>query len=165
MASVALRFIPPNARDLLRLHVWESPTQGGVFTKIDTTTEIGVYPTWIDSYTTALATSKSDWFSIQWEDAKGALSELTAPMKGDTSSLVGILVDRMLLRDPTLNEIIAAEEAEAVISGYFNVLDPYSIDAATVSPKILSGLTNLALARAYLTSLITSSQSADKFTA
>src|SRR4051812_16563322 len=127
MASVALRFTPPNARNLVRLHIWESDTQAGVYNEIDSTNVIGVYPTWIDSYTTALAGSVSHWFSIQWEDSKGAFSDLSAPMKGDSTSLVGILVERMLLRDPTLNEIIASEEAEAVISGYYNVLDPYSI--------------------------------------
>jgi hypothetical protein len=71
----------------------------------------------------------------------------------------------MLLRDPTLNENIAVQEAEAAISEYYGVDDPYSIDPSTVSPSVMSGLTNLALARCYLYQMISTSQSGDKWIA
>jgi hypothetical protein len=80
------------------------------------------------------------------------------PVQGGTSSVVAQVVDRMMLRDPTLNENIAVQEAEAVISFYFNVLDPYTVDPATVTPSQLSGLTMLALARCYVVNMLTVGQ-------
>lgn len=159
MASVRLTFLPPEGEGITKLHVFESPTATGIFNEIDVTSAVGTYPNYIDHYTTILASSPVYWFAILWEDAGGAKSDLSAPMQGGTSSLPGILVSRMLLRDQTLDELVAAQEAEAAISDYYNTLDPYSIDPLLVSPKIISGLTNLALARSYITAQITSSAS------
>ena len=166
MASVALRFSPPNAENVTKLHIWEASTADGPFTEIEVVTSVGSYPDYIDNYTTDLAASITDYFAIQWEDSKGAKSDLSAPMKGNTTSLVGVVVERMMLRDPALTEIIAVQEAEAAVADYYHTIDVYSIDASLVSPKVISGLTNLALARSYITAQITNSATAgSKWTA
>jgi hypothetical protein len=158
MASVFLDFIAPNGTpDLTKLHIFESPSKDGAYTLIETVTAIGTQGNYISSYTTDDATSATDWFVIQWEDSKGAKTPFSAAVQGGTRSLVSEIVARMLLRDSALNEAIAVQEAEAAVSDYFNILDPYSIDPSTVSPRILSGLMNLALARTYISRVITTS--------
>ena len=165
MASVPLRFTPPEIEDVVELKIWESPTQGGTYTEIDSVTPVGSYPDYISHYTTQNATSKFYWFAISWVDSKGAETDLSQPMQGGEETLVGKIVTRVMQRDPTVSVNIATQEAEAAISKYFNVVDPFSIDPATVSPSILSGLTNLTLVRSYLTRIITSSGSSSKWTA
>lgn len=157
---VFIDFIAPNEMpNLVKLHIFEAAAKTGPFTEIETLTSIGVQGSYISSYTTALATSKTDWFAIQWEDDKGALTPMSAAVQGGIRSLVAEITSRIMLRDSSVNEEVAVQEAEAVVADYFGVLDPYSVDPATVSPKIKSGLSNLALARSYITKAITSSQS------
>lgn len=165
MAVVTLDFLPPLEDDVVALRIEESPTAGGVFTEILRTTAVGTAPNWITKYTTSAATDPAYWFRIRWELASGQLTPYSEAIQGGTTTLVAMLVDRMLLRDPTLNENIAAQEAESAISTYFGVDDPFSIDPSTVSPKVLSGLTLLALAYSYLFVTVVSSGSTQKFTA
>lgn len=165
MASVRIDFIRPSDPGLVKLHIYEAATKDGPFAEIETVTAIGTYPDYISYYTTTMATAIDYWFEIEWEDASGARTPRSIPVQGGTSSLVAQIVNRMLLRDPVLDETVAAQEAEAAISTYYNTLDPYSIDPTNVSPKILSGLTNLALVRSYMTVVITSTGSASKWTA
>lgn len=166
MAVVPLKFIPPVEDNIVALRIYEAATKDGPFNQIERTTAIGTAPNYIDEYETTLAASGTDWFTIAWEDDKGFTSPLSQPVQGGTDTLVGILVARIMLRDSTINEIIAAQEAEAAISEYFGVDDPFSISAASVSPRILSGLTSLALARSYITKAITSTTTANaKWTA
>lgn len=162
MASVPLKFIPPDEPGWTTLHILESPTQLGTYTEIESVPS-GT-PNYIDSYTTDQATAVDNWFAIFWTDAKGAKTETSAGVQGGTETLVGVLVQRMLLRDPTINENIAAQEAEAAISSYFVVDDPSTIDASTVNPKILQGLTLLAMAWGYTVTQATSG-TVQKFTA
>src|SRR5215831_20111161 len=133
--SVSLEFIPPDEPDLKALHVYESPTSTGTFNSIDSTASIGAYPNWITRYTTALATAITDWFAIAWENTAGVVGELSAPLQGGSTTLVSELVNRVLLRDPTLNHIIVGQEAETAIAEYYNVSNPYSIDMSTVTPR------------------------------
>lgn len=163
MASAPLSFLPPTDEDIVALRIHEAPTVDGPFVQIERTTAVGTYPNYIDHYTTALAASASNWFSIQWEDSKGALSDLSVAVKGGTETLVHRVTSRVLLRDGTLNEVVVSQEAEAVIQDYFG-LDPYSIDPTTVSYSILSGLVMLTMARSYLMVLYASG-SGMKFTA
>lgn len=163
--SLTLDFQPPQEPGITKLHVYEAPSPNATFNQIDETTDIGVYPNYITRYTTALATSRSDFFAIAWSTVGGELSEMSAPVQGGTITLVGMIVNRMQLRDTSLNEIIATQEAEAAISDYYSVLDPYTIDPSAVSPRILSGLTNYALARSYMATLVTSGTSANKWAA
>lgn len=159
MASVSLRFVPPDIEDLVSLHILESSSPSGPFTDIQTVTTIGTYPAYIDHYTTTLATSALDWFAIQWEDAGGVLTEVSAAIQGGTESLVWRIVSRARQRDPGINESVVAQEAEAAIETYFGV-DPYTIDPDTVSYRVLSGLTYLSLARALAVSITTASAAA-----
>lgn len=153
--SVYLDFIPPNQiPNLAKLHIFESADQNGTFDEIEVVTPVGSTGNYITSYTTDKATSASNWFTIQWEDDKGALTDMSDPVQGGTRTLVYEIVQRVLLREPNLSEEIVVQEAEAAISDYYGVIDPYSIDPSTVSPKILSGLTNLTLARTYISRTI-----------
>lgn len=164
MASVRLDFVRPEIQGLVKLHIYEAAVKEGPFDSIEEVAAIGAYPNYISYYTTNLAASADDWFTIAWEDDKGALTPMSVPVQGGTTSVIAQLVNRMLLRDPSLNETIAAQEAEAAVSWYFNVADPYTIDPATITARVMSGLTNLALARSYMTRAITSSQ-ANKWSA
>jgi hypothetical protein len=157
MATVTLDFIPPYDPDIVALHIYEASAKDGPFSEIERATAVGTYPNYITRYVSTLAINSADWFTIAWENAAGEISPTSSAVQGGTSTLVGIIVQRMLLRDSSLDEAIAAQEAEAAISDYFVVVDTSTIDPTTVSPKVLSGLTNLALARTYITKQITSS--------
>jgi hypothetical protein len=153
--SVYLNFTRPIEPDIARMRIYEAPVKAGPFNVIEEVTAVGTYPNYISDYTTNAAVSVADWFAIQWVNLKGAESDLSAPIQGNTTSLIGEIVQRVLLRDSSLDEVIATQEAEAVVAEYFNVVDPYSV-LPTVSPKILRGLTNMTLVRTYLSSIITS---------
>lgn len=155
---LTLDFQPPAEPDIIALRVYEAASPNGVFSQIDRTTAVGSYPNYITRYVTPSANVRTDYFAIAWENSAGEVSEMSAPVQGGTTTLVSQIMNRMMLRDPSLNEIIATQEAEAAISDYYGVVDPFTVDPSTVSPKILSGLTNLALARSYMTTLVTSSQ-------
>lgn len=160
-----LRFLAPQDENIVALRIYESPTQTGTFTMIERVTSVGTYPDYIDRYTTTLATSLSDWFAIAWEDSDGVLGDMSIPIQGGNDTLVFLLVDRVKLRDASLDERIVAQEAEAAISDYYNVINPFDIDPSSVSPKIMSGLTMLTLARAMLTRLFTTATTANKWAA
>jgi hypothetical protein len=156
MASVRLDFVPPDSPDITKLHIFEAPTKDGIFSQIEEVTSIGSYPNYISYYTTTVAANVSDWFAIQWEDSFGALSDISEPIQGGTTTLVNDIIRRVMLRDPLANEIIAQQEAEAVIENVFGVTDAYSVDQTIVTAKQKSGITFLTLARTYLSSIITS---------
>lgn len=165
MASVPLRFTPPEIEDVVSMKVYESPTMGGTYLEIEEVTGVGTFPGYISHYTTDQATSRNYWFAISWVDSKGAESDLSAPIQGGEETLVGKIVTRVMQRDVSVSVNIATQEAEAAISKYFNVLDAFSVDPATVSPSVLSGLVNLTLVRSYLTRIITASGSSSKWVA
>lgn len=150
MASVRIDFVRPTDPELVALRIWEAAGKDDVYAEIERVDAIGTYPNYISFYTTDQATSTIGWFRIQWEDSKGAVSELSEPRQGGADNLVAQIVERMLLRDPSINEAIAVQEAEAVISWYFNTSDPYSIEVSSVSPNVMSGLTLYAMARCYI---------------
>ena len=153
MATVRIDFVQPSDPDLIALRIHESSEKEGVYAEIERVTPIGTYPNYISYYTTDQATSAVGWFRIQWEDSKGALSELSAPWQGGTDSVVGAVVRRVLLRDPSIDEAIATQEAEAVICCYYGVDDPYSITEMP-NPAVLHGLTLLTMASCYVTDLL-----------
>jgi len=156
MPSVTLEFIPPDEPDLLALHVYESDASDGTFLEIDVTQAIGVYPHYITRFTTTHATAISDWFAIAWENTANVTGELSAPMQGGSTTLVSEIVNRVMLRDPTLNPIIVGQEAEVAVCEYYGVNDPYSINPDDVPPKIMSGLTYYTMARCYIVTATTS---------
>lgn len=164
MAAVHLEFQPPDTDDIATLHVEEAPAATGTFAEVQTF-PAGTFPNYIHEVDVTAATSATDWFRIRWETTAGGFTEYSNPIQGGTTTIVAKVTDRVLLRDPTVNAIIAGQEAEAAVAEYFNVDDPYSIDVAKATPKVLSGLTLLALARSYTLRLITSSGHANKWTA
>lgn len=165
MATVPLKFLAPQDDNIAALRIYEAPSKDGSFVMIERVTAVGTYPNYIDEYETTLATNANDWFAIAWEDAGGALGDMSIPVQGGTNTLVQLLVDRVKLRDASLDERVVAQEAEAAISKFFNVMNPFDIDPATVSPKVMSGLTMLTLARAMLTRLFTTATTANKWQA
>lgn len=148
--SVHLDFIPPNVPDLASLKIYEAAAKTGPWTVIETVTAIGSQGSYISEYTTANATSLTDWFSIEWIDSKGASYGQSQGVQGGVESLVSEIVDRVMLRDPTLNEQVVGQEAEAVVEQYYNVTDPLSLLASDATAQELSGLTLLVLVRSKL---------------
>ena len=161
-AVVYLKFIPPAEPGWDQIHIFESPVKEGPYTEIYAAASGD--PNYIDTITITNATAADYWFAVQWSNAAGARTDLSAGVQGGTETLVGILVQRILLRDPSINENIAAQEAEAAISYFYGVDDPSVVDPATVNPKILQGLTLLALAWSYVFTTATSGN-VQKFTA
>ena len=149
MPSVHLEFIAPDNPDLTTLKIYEAPVAEGPFSLIETVTAIGTAPNYITEYTTMLAGSVSDWFAIEWLDSKGASSDLSQPVQGDTQTALGVVVDRVMLRDPTLDREIVAQEAEAAL--YQMGIDPYG-PADQMTPVQIRGFTNMTLAMCYLVS-------------
>jgi len=162
VASVRLNFSPPIEPNITKLHILESTSQTGTFSEIEVVTGIGTYPSYISYYTTNLATAATNWFRIQWEDNKGALSDLSEAVQGGTESYVGELTEWVLLRDSTINENVATQEVEAALFQVFGTTTPDTLD-----PDQKSGITMLAMARCYLTKLGASSSTgtANKWTA
>lgn len=163
MATIAIDFTPPDIPGVAALRIYEAPTKEGSYVQIERTTAVGVFPTYISRYTSVLATSSTDWFRIAWEDEAGDVSLMSAPVQGGTSSLVAILVNRVMLRDPTLSEQVVAQVAEAVVSKVMQTTDPYDV-TLTATYEQLEGMTLMILARGNM-HMIMSSQSSDSYTA
>jgi hypothetical protein len=156
MFKVTLHFLPPGDDDIVKLHVMESPTKDGVFAEVDTTEEIGTYPNYISHYTTALANTEDDWFSIVWENAAGDVSDLLTPIKGGTETLLSRIVRRVIERDPAVSPNIAAQESEVVI---YETLGSLDVPVEEVTPPQMSGMTYLTLARVYISDIVQTTQS------
>lgn len=157
--DVHLNFLPPTVPDLTKLRIFESPTINGIYNEIEVVTAIGSYPEYITRYTTASALAADDWFRIQWEDSKGAKTDMSEPWKGGTESLVSQITEMVLLRDPGINENVAAQEAAAVIEKTFKVTDPMSLYANHGTHTQRIGLVYMVMARSYITDVIRSAQS------
>jgi len=147
---IHLDFIPPAQPDLLTLKIYEAAVKAGPYTLIETVTPVGTEGNYITEYTTTNATSLTNWFAIEWTDSKGASFGMSQGVQGGVESLVSEIVDRVMLRDPTVNENVVAQEAEAVVEQYFGTTDPLSILVADASAAIISGLTLLVLVRSKL---------------
>lgn len=162
MPSVFLSFIPPDREGFVKLHIYEASSAdvNVAAQEIEVVTPVGTWPDYITEYSTSNALSPSHWFSIQWEDDKGVLSDMSDRLQGNSETLVGIITDRVMLRDPAFNRTVVAQEAEAAICTYFNVTDPFSIDPSIVSPKVISGLTYLTMARSYIARIFSTSTAA-----
>lgn len=160
MAEVRLDFVKPEIPDLAHLHIYESASVTGPFNPIEQVDAIGTYPNYITYYTTQNAGAVNHFFTIEWEDSKGALFGMSAPVQGNVRTLIGEIVQRVLLRDSTLNEQIVTQEALAVIEQYFNA-DPLSINLASVSYQVQSGLTLMTMVRAYIFASSISSDTSD----
>jgi hypothetical protein len=154
MAAVHLEFLPPDEDNIISLRVEEASSMLGVYTE-KATIPAGTYPNYIRDADVTGVTSGNDWFRIRWADSNGNFTPYSAPIQGGTITIVAQVMDRTILRDPLINPLVAGQEAEAAVSQYFMVDDPYSVPSSEATPKILSGLTLLTLARAYTLRLIT----------
>lgn len=153
--SVFLDFVPPNDNpDLAKLLIYEGPTKEGPFTLIETVDApaIGVYPNYISHYTTNLATALDNWFTIRWQDVKGALTPYADAIQGGTRSVVSEIVSRVLTSSPTTNEQAAAQEAAGVVEEIFGMVNP---DPTLVKQRQYSGMTLLTLARVRFREMLT----------
>jgi hypothetical protein len=148
--SVRLRFVAPPVEDLTTLQVYEGPTALGPFTLIDSVSPIGTFPDYIDFYTTENAFSDTDWFAINWLDSLGADTGMSRAFQGGTTTLVARVTERVLQRDPTLDDAIVVQEAEAVICQWMGTSDPYDT-SLTATYRQLNGLTYLVMVRAMVT--------------
>jgi hypothetical protein len=164
MAAVYLEFLPPAEENISELHVEEAPAVDGPFSEVQSF-PAGAYPNYIRSVDVTNATNPLDWFRVRWEDAAGNFTDYSSPIKGGTTTIVAQVADRVILRDSSVNPLIAGQEAEAAVQEYFGVADPYTIDPAEGTPKVLSGLTLLTLARAYTLRLIQRAETGQKWAA
>jgi hypothetical protein len=150
MASVHLKFSAPAREDLILLRIFEAPTAAGPFDvpieEVDLAAEGAVYPDYISEYTTDLAVSTTNYFTVQFEDDKGALTDMSNPVQGGTGTFVGEIMDLVKERDHTLDEQTVRQEAEFAIETYFGI-DPYTVVSATTSYRIRIGLARLVQAR------------------
>lgn len=152
MPSVHLSFVPPDMTNLTTLFVLEAPAESGPYAVIETVNEIGAYPNYITSHSCTTALDVNDWFMIQWVDHEGVLSDFSTPLKGNTESLVGDIVQRVLQRDRELSINVVQQEAEAAIQNYLGeTTDPYDPTlSADLSYVKLNGLVYLTMARSYM---------------
>jgi hypothetical protein len=140
MASVRLDFIPPQEQGVVKLEIWESPDKDGTYSKIEDVTEVGSYPDYITYFTTDNATAGNYWFRIRWQDSGGAYSDFSEPVQGGQTSLVKVLVDRTLLRNPMLDERVVAQTAEFIIQIVMGTDNPYDPELKP-TPAQLEGMT------------------------
>jgi hypothetical protein len=152
---VRLDFVPPSQTGIVALIIEEASAKDGPFTQIERTTAVGLYPNYITYYTTTVALDAQDWFRIRWEDQDGIFSAYSEPLKGGTKTLVQEIVDRVLLREPALDERIVTQEAQAVVAEVMGTDDPNSILVEEATPVQLRGMTNLTLARSLVASYFT----------
>lgn len=161
MAKVFLDFVPPNdVPDLTTLHIYEGATPDGPFNEIEAVTPVGEMGGYLSYYSTIVATDANNWFTIKWENIAGVFTDYAEAIQGGTRTVLSDLISRVLLRNPSMNEQIVAEEAEAVIEGLYHTPDPLP---SLVTAKYMSGMTLLVLARVQLMSL--TAQKASQWTA
>lgn len=154
--AVYLDFTPPNdIPDITTLHILEAVTPDGPFAEIDSVVGVGEQGSYLSNYTTANANSADNWFAIQWENSKGWTTELSEPVQGSTTSVVAEITSRVLLRNPEINEEIAAQEAEAVVEEITGSVSP---DPSTISRKKMSGMVLLTMARSLMSGLLGQSE-------
>lgn len=158
MADVTFDLVPPDDPDLVALRIYEAASSDGPFSQIERTTAVGIYPYYIGSYTTSAALSADDWFYVAWENSVGDVGYESSPIKGGTFPLVDQVVERVLQRDPSLDEAIVRQEAEAAVQVVYGLVDPYSI-AQAASYKQLNGLVYLTMACCYVFEQTTNNES------
>jgi hypothetical protein len=162
-AIVRLDFTPPIEPDVVALHIYEGATKDGSFAEIDTVENVGTYPSYISYFTTPNASSTTNWFTIAWENIEGYLFPASEPIQGGTQTLVLVITDRVLQRDPDLDEAVVSQIAEWVIGKTKKTEDAFD-PALTATLDELEGMTLLTLARSYL-ALSGPATSEDSYTA
>jgi hypothetical protein len=163
LAAVSFDLVPPDIPGLTKLKIYEAPAATGPWTLIETVTTVGSHPDYISRYSTTFATNVLDWFSVRWEDAAGVQTDQSQAVQGGTLLVLSKIVQRVLTRDPALDEIVVTQIAEAILEKFYGD-DPYTIMANGESYAQMEGLTLLILARTYIQRSVVESQ-VDDFTA
>lgn len=164
MASVRLDFTPPQEPDVVALRIYESDEKDGVYVQIERVAGIGLYPYYISYYTTALASDANGWFRIAWESVGGLVGPQSPAVQGGATSPLAQIVQRVMLRDATLDENIAVQSAEFVISEVMKTEDPAD-PALILTIRQKEAITLLTLARASIQSYISASSDSESYTA
>lgn len=154
--AVHLDFIPPSSDGLVALRIFEAPASTGPWSEIERTEAVGSYPNYITHYTTQLASTSQDWFSIAWEDAGGAVSAQSPGVQGGSSSLFQKVLQRVMDRDRFLDERVVAQEVEYVISTVLNTQTPFDVSLTATIAQV-QGMVYLVLARSQLVKMLTTS--------
>lgn len=165
MATLILDFVPPEIAAYNELQVWESSTkEGAPGTLIESFAVTAPYPTRI---TVTEAVGPTNWFSIRWAGPDSLFTEFSDPIQGGTSTLVGILINRVMLRQPNVNENIVKQITEAVLAEYFGTQEIYDIDPDTVGYNTLEGLTLFIMAQSLVSEIssTTTASTGDGWTA
>jgi len=165
MASVSLTFIPPSRPGFVKLHIFETADPAQLAALIDTIENIGSYPNYITKASTNNAAAIDDWFAIQWEDDQGVVTVLSELMKGGVTTLIGELVNRVIMRNPAFDGAIVVQETEGVISFVYNVDDPYTIELASVNKLWMVELTNLIFVACEYLNVLLGASSSNAYTA
>ncbi len=151
MASVIIDLIPPNdMRDLIEVDVLESSLgQAGPYIVIDTITEIGVYPEYVDQVTTENATSDTNWFMVHWKDVNNVVSQESTPVQGGTivSEIMASLddinaqLDGSVIRAKPGNTALIQISVARIIRGYLSrvisLTDLTAWSTPAVTPEII----------------------------
>lgn len=154
MPSVPLRFVAPDVDNLAALKIWEAASASGPFALIDTVTDIGIFGERISEYTTENALNINDWFSISWVDDRGAETNLSAPMVGGATTLVGTIIQRVRERDRNVDMNVVQQEAEVVLQTWFgDSTDPYD-PSLTATYRVINGMTYMTLSRVLMADLL-----------
>lgn len=157
MPSVRLDFIPPNNPNLNRLRIFEGPEADGPFDMIEEVSAIGAYPNYISTYTTTQAEDILDWFAIRWVQTNGTELPLSASIHGETTTVIGEIINRVQLRYPGADPTLIAQEAEVVLELVFGTTDP---DPDLITATQMSAIVQLTTARVMAWGMISSSASA-----
>jgi hypothetical protein len=157
--KIPLTFVPPDVENLVEMKIWEATAIDGAFNPIETVTDIGSYPTYIDNYTTDLATAPTDWFALTWVDDKGAETELTQAIQGGVQTLVAEITQRCLQRIPRASLQVVTQEVEGSIQVYMGeTVDPYDPTLLEkTSYRQRNGLTYMTIARTLMGELLMTS--------
>lgn len=148
MFTIPIKFVQPQEPDLVKLHIYEGSDPGGLFYEIDSSSDIGEFPEYIDEFTTTQARDPMDWFAIQWEDNKGAKTELSAPLQGGSKTLIGEIVERVLLRSSELNQALVTEEAESLLE-WWKSADPYTLNLDDYTYTQITALADLTMVNTF----------------
>lgn len=159
--SVHLDFVPPDIEGMDHILIFESASSLGPWTEIDSVIDVGIYPNYISSYSTSEATLDNGWYAIEWYDYANTPGGLSNPIRFGTETIIGDLIKRVMRRDPELDEIVVAQEAESVMEWWFNK-DPNLVTReddfpATRFYQTMNGLMYLVMSRVMLAKMLQSS--------
>jgi len=151
--TVPLGFLPPSQPNMVKLHILESSSPDGPFYEIESTDQIGSYPDYISFFETTKANNSQDYFSIIWEDSKGALTPTSSPIQGGRKTLLGEVVERVMIRNPELDKNVVGEEAAAIIERALHI-SPFITDYAYLTRSQILGLVYVTLASTLFSELV-----------